>query len=237
MAKSKKKSETPSCESLIAKINLDDARFVETLYVGPNGEKMNKFITFEAYLNAISAFRDSDMIDIPRLPDKALDLRYAAADDFCISFFVDAQVADTAYLKVENCVQLPFPNLVFMFRVKKGKHSESKVFAVKDGRNKIDANTPLFNYPYGNVYLGSGKICWGNSRITSMNYKGVRDTGIVLPSFYSAVTNDDLYQHGATVSKDLELCEFIEKMSKKRKFDNALLTSTGKTYGKEFAVL
>ena len=65
-------------ESLIAKIDLDDTRFIETLYIGKSGEKISKHITFESYLNAISAFRESDMLDIPRLPDKALDLRYAS---------------------------------------------------------------------------------------------------------------------------------------------------------------
>ncbi len=221
-----------SPESLVAKIVLDDTRYVETLYVGKNGEKISKHISFDAYVNALNSFRESELTIMPRLPEKALDLRFGSKEDFVLTFFLEAQVLDSSYLKVENLVKLPYPNLVFFIKVNRGRHIDSRVFAVKECRAQVNESTRLYNFPYGNVYHNTGKICWGSTDITHRSYKEVGEAGRILPTFFQAVMNDDLYRSGSTVTSKVELCEFIEKQQKKTKFDNRILTPAGTlTYG------
>lgn len=173
---------------------------------------------------------------IPRCPQGMIDLWYGQKTDFVVSIFVPGDLRPTAYLKEKNEKFIPYPSLIFFFKVESGNISESKVFAVKAQRARaVHDETELFKFPYGNVWGESGKICWGSNG-QAVRDKKLSDMEEVVETFFNAVMNNDLYNGrglngGGTVVKTISLEQLLDKMSQEDKFPEKLLVPFGSSYG------
>lgn len=60
----------------------------------------------------------------------------------------------------------------------------------------LNVTTPVAtSFPYGNVYQGTGRICWGTIR-----HDGIRSLGDLLTLFFESGFNRDLYHAGEALS-------------------------------------
>ena len=172
---------------------------------------------------------------MPRCPQGMVDLWYGQDTDFTVSIFVSGDLRPTAYLKAGNEHMVPYPNLLFIFKVAGGNISSSQVFAVKERRARaISENTVLYKFPYGNVHYGGG-ICWGSNSET-VRHKALDDMEAVVATFFNATMNNDLYndegeKKGGTVTLKMSLEALLDKMSKEDKFPDEILMPAGETYG------
>ena len=109
---------------------------------------------------------------------------------------------------------LPYPSLVFHFETgKNGNITHSKCYAA--GNSRITEGSSLYKYPFGNVY-DSAKICWGN--IVLPRIESFADFEKLLPLFFGAETNDDLWS-SSNVNCDVKTQrELLEALSKKEIF-------------------
>lgn len=172
---------------------------------------------------------------MPRTPQGMIDLWYGQDTDFTVTIFVPRDLRPTAYLKEGNERMIPYPNLLFVFKVAGGNIADSKVFAVKVPRARaITDDTELYRFPYGNVWTDGGKICWGGNA-SVVRHKGLSDMEEVVAAFFNATMNNDLYNEhglrgGGNVTLELSLEELLDKMAKEDVFPDKLLVSTGKKY-------
>jgi len=58
----------------------------------------------------------------------------------------------------------PLPGLVFRFWLKNGDVLRTDVTAVKHSPFGLDESTPLYRYPFGNVY-SDNRVCWGDNSL------------------------------------------------------------------------
>ena len=88
------------------------------------------------------------------------------------------------------------PPLLVMLRTKEQRYVRAYLHCVAPTALKTltvnTASSVLATFPYGNVYVGGGRICWGNVAHATLNT--VED---VLYAFFSSGFNIDLY-HPAT---------------------------------------
>ena len=177
---------------------------------------------------------------MPRTPQGMVDLWYGQDTDFTVTIFVPRDLRPTAYLKEKNERMIPYPNLLFMFRVASGNIADSKVFAVKVPRARaVTDDTELYRFPYGNVWC-DGKICWG-SNTNVVRHKGLNDMEEVVAAFFNAIMNNDLYSGGGlhgggNVTLKLSLEELLDRMAKEDVFPDKLLVSTGLKYSSNSVV-
>ena len=127
---------------------------------------------------------------------------------------------------------VPFPHLLFYFRVINETINYSNIFALK--RSLKDTRDDLYIFPYGNVY-SNGNVCWGsalkNRKIT--NPMKLID---VIARFLDSQYNADLFDTHTINTKELKdfgdslsFWKFIEYMKKEKVFPvNALRRSDTK---------
>ena len=123
--------------------------------------------------------------------------------------------------------RVAFPPLLLYFDVQNMRVCSSACFAVKEEhRSIINADTVLFNYPYGNVTPHSGSICWGGNTFEQLESFKTLDEYVGL--FLTSQTNNDLFQGGRSV-KCNNLAALISQMAKAENFDLEILVPAGIT--------
>lgn len=106
---------------------------------------------------------------------------------------------------------IPFPNLILVYEFTKGSHHQTVAFAVKEDRiEKVKGTTALYNYPFGNVSPGTGKVCWGSNRHEEL--VRIADVNIFTDKFLNSLTNRDLYQIGISNASKKDLPEFLSDL-------------------------
>ena len=126
---------------------------------------------------------------------------------------------------------IPFPSLILLFKFKDGKHMESYAFGTKeDTLGKITQYTELYNYPYGNVYSDSGRVCWGGN--THEPIKALWEVDILTDKFLNSSSNSDLYRLGTSNASGLKLEELLVKLNEKDSFPKKYLVKSKNTIGK-----
>lgn len=151
-------------------------------------------------------------VHIGKLPEGYVNGAIAADDSFWVLIKVPAQ--KRLLVHVSGHYQIPYPDLIFFFKVDHGRLSEKKVYAIK--------NQQLYRYPFGNVSSG-GIICMGNIsfkdlRLNSMNR--------VVDDFFSGITNNDSYSPGSNVAVSYSQQTLLEKLSTMEKFPDRWLVKS-----------
>lgn len=86
---------------------------------------------------------------------------------------------------------IPIPSLAFYFSIVKSRIYQTKVFALKDERPKDQSK--LFIYPFGNVSVGSGNVCWGANRLKDI--QNLRDLEEIVALFLQSQCNSYHYRN------------------------------------------
>lgn len=206
-------------------INVADQREVDMVFTGDDGIKESGRVSYDDFLEIVNdkEIYKEESIRIPKLPEGAVDIKWSDAKNYSLVILVPGDRRYASFCN-EKCY-LPYPNLVFKFRVKNGKvQGGSAVMACNDDYHHFGPKTELFNYPYGNVSAGSGSICWGGNALPKV--KEPYELTALMELFFSANTNLDLWQAGKN-AKAKSLKNFVRQQSKRKTFDTAKLVSAG----------
>lgn len=122
-------------------------------------------------------------------------------------------------------VELPFPICLFYFRVEQGKLLSSRLYCIKDFLKSTTDD--LYNFPYGNIYDGDGRICWGEAKIPPNIHSPMLLYGLI-NLFFEAPFNGDLYAGFRSVNiKDVNnFWDLIKYMKEQKIFPSKSLVAS-----------
>lgn len=142
-----------------------------------SGAKKGPFyFSIEQFLTAFESGDTGGKVTVfentPALPNGTI--QYACSDDRTVhrvTLELPKSIWDIRYEKVDDFFPIGLPRLIVKYEVKRlaGSFyvSEIKIFSVMDDGKAITEDTPLYSFPYPNVYKDSGSVCMGaNERIT-----------------------------------------------------------------------
>lgn len=210
---------------MLAKIYGNNSQLVEVEITGDNGEVQRKVITFSDFVSGLteSNVQGDDYITIGALPQGYVNGKRSTTCDTTFKCLIRVPKGKKVFMYYDSTYVIPFPQLVFEIEVTCGAVTKSNCFALRDGEDLLS------HYPFGNVF-SEGRICWGSTQLPKINKMCELDQIVAL--FFGSVTNDDLYQAGATVAKTEETITqrgLITSLLNKDEFPQELLVHTKKT--------
>lgn len=137
------------------------------------------------------------------------------ADTFKIALLYPAKKRGVKYFT--DTYFVPYPNVLYIYEVRKGYVQTKRCFAVKD--KEIKPDTKLYRFPFGNVTGDTGSMCYGNIKFPRL--KNMSDIDKVVDLFLSGGVNDDLW-HG-NISKKWKQFELFQYLENKKTFPSNLL--------------
>lgn len=142
---------------------------------------------------------------------------------------------NTGYDEFEGGIDLPIPYTILGFRCRNGKlinsvcgctkydpiHTNSnfcsnnipvtcEMARMREGRGLPPGSTRIYQFPYGNVFSGDHRICWGNLELPDI--RGLEDIEVLTEMFFTAAVNGDLFQ---TPVNGLGFIDFLRHMKDK----------------------
>lgn len=109
---------------------------------------------------------------------------------------------------------IPFPSIVFLFETGKNRNVVNSYCFAAD-TDPLTQESTLYEYPFGNVY-SNASICWGNISLPEID--SFSEFKKLIPLFFGAETNDDLWLSDITKSGAKTQRELIEMLSEKKVF-------------------
>lgn len=124
---------------------------------------------------------------------------------------------------VKTVYEVPFPALLFLYEIKEGVIKSTKVYALKG--DKWDANSSLYNYPFGNVDVESHEVCWGYNELPKIT--SLKTLDVVDSLFIDSPCNNDHYsQEDSTTLQYSNLRGVFESLKKQAKFPEEILVQS-----------
>lgn len=125
----------------------------------------------------------------------------------------------------ESLFTVPFPSLLFYFKVRDGRVVSSSVHAMVS--ENVNDKTLLYKYPFGNVDE-DGTICWGKNIVNKIN--DLRSIEKAVSMFFGSPTNDDFWsvENIKIPSTDSRVLQrgLIESLVGKKRFPDKILVPT-----------
>lgn len=126
-------------------------------------------------------------------------------------------------------VEIPFPDMLFIFEVSRGHYQSSKGFAVIPPVGL--SNDQLYLFPFGNI-SHNGSICWGSAATGEVTDAIMLDSAV--NKFFSSVFSGH-YVWGTNTFHPPEgvgdLQELINYLKDKEDFPSSMLKPCGMTLG------
>lgn len=193
--------------------------FVQSESDGFITSKMISFEDFKYILNDCQLKRQTYRIG--RLPETYFDGVRVDSNELSgiFLFYVPAALQKMTYVSENDSSMIPFPNLLFCFYCSNGIVTLSRVFATPEKKDRLNDNSDLYYYPFGNVGE-EGRICFGSNKIPVMD--SISSFEYLIAVFLSSPTNNDLFQPRFT-SSGLPLSEVIRLVASTDKFNTSLL--------------
>jgi len=141
---------------------------------------------------------------------------------------------DIRYGDEEEFFNIGFPRLVIQYLIvpsntKPLKISEMRIYAVRDDRQPISEDTPLYTFPYPNVGKSNAIVCWGlNARL---EIDSLSELERAFRWFVSAPFNED---HGTRTTLGLPSFRRLIDKIKDQPFDDEWLMPSRETFGNLF---
>lgn len=154
-------------------IMLDDKKFGDQFYhsahvevIDDNQVRISKYIDIDKLIAAFDKgiVKEDQHYYIGKLPQNYYDgsiRRNGEYLDADIVLTVPRIKMRTLYEETEYMI--PYPALLFRFKIRKNKIIETQTYALKG--NRWDDKTILYNYPFGNVNTSSHVVCWGRNAL------------------------------------------------------------------------
>jgi len=208
-------------DTLPAKVEIEKAGARRTVYL--NMQDLASHI--------VSSVKVEDIEDRPPEPEVILTspslplntVKYAKlSDDTDLLFMVYPESRNDVTYHNAVFTDVPFPNLVFCFKVKNNRLSASMLMAYKD--RFLREETQLFRFPFSNVF-SDGNMCYHDNSV-------IHDL-VQLQSFpYNWAKqpfNDHLFKQGENNLLNQPLREIFEK-SQSQRFNYDMLRPMGMTF-------
>lgn len=215
-------------------ITLDDKKFNDQYYhaahveiIDENEVRASKYIDVDDLLVALNKgiAKEDRTYYIGKLPQNYYDGSIRRSD----SGYLDADVIltipknkmRTVYEDTEYMI--PYPALLFKFKIRKNRISETQVYALKG--NRWDDKSILFNYPFGNVNTHSHIVCWGSNSLPEITE--LRKLDVVCSLFYNAPCNNDYFSmERSTKLKYSNVRGLFEKIKDTEQFPEEILVKS-----------
>lgn len=149
------------------------------------------------------------------------------ADTFKIALLYPAKKRGIKYFN--DTYFVPYPNVLYIYEVRKGYVQTKSCFAVKD--KVITPETKLYRFPFGNVTGDTGGMCYGNIKLPKL--KEMNDITKVVDLFLSGDVNNDLW-HGNISQKKWKQFELFQHIENKKTFPGNLLVEVSGGYANTF---
>lgn len=219
---------------LISKIKDDVADVVHVQATSDSGETVKKILPMKKYIELLTdSMEDSHkMVAIGQIPNGYYDgkIHPYEPDTFSVTIALPKGLQQIVY--GTSSYSVPVPGLVFVIEVKKQRIIKSVVYAYK---GELTEDSPLYHYPFGNVYC-NGKICWGGNSLPKCNV--MKDVDKVIALFFGSPTNDDLYSPESNFLDPPEYVlsqrAFLEFLKGKDEFPENILMETGNVLAEVF---
>lgn len=112
-------------------------------------------------------------------------------------------------INVEHKYNIPFPGLVFIFKIVSNKLNNAWVYATKEPL--LRKSVELFLFPYGNVY-GDGRICWGDESFLAADTYTATNVSSIVTRFIQAPFNDDLDDNLFKANKEIKTSQQLMQL-------------------------
>ncbi len=207
------KSYVDECNNLFMDVTVSD-----------NGVVMEKRLTIEDYLDLLKSniVLQKSWLSLKRIPDTMYHLRVCAEEPDTYEAVLVYKATKRQFFFCERQFILPFPALIAKIVVKEEKRRDVYLYALD--RDKITDDSPLYNYPFGNV-SADGKCCYGN---IVANKTPIHEVEKILDDFLLGETNGDLFYDGK-VKKYTKQTDLVSSLQKLNVFPQKLLNKNGKT--------
>lgn len=199
---------------------IDTNKSLVSVYIEENdGTEVKKEILFREYQKACNGVEvDASVQRIGRLPEGFID---GGVDGITFEAIIKVPGGKRLFNYLGTEYYVPFPDMLFHFIAQKNRPSNTRTWF-------MDEKGVLYHYPFGNVYKDAA-ICWGGNALPRIDC--LKDFDKLVSLFYSASTNDDLYEQVETKIKrkkvKLSQRELLEYVSKKDVFPMELLKPFG----------
>jgi hypothetical protein len=130
-----------------------------------------------------------------------------------------------------NTVNMPFPPLLFIFKVNGNKIIDVRVFALSN--TLLSFNDTLYSFPFGNIY-NDGRVCWGSAKI-DFSFKSYLHLLSIMATFLGSSFNGDLFIKGAEDIGGHKIDSFLSlvgALKDKPEFPISYLVNSGNTIKK-----
>lgn len=170
----------------------------------------------------------------PPLPNGTI--QYACSDDRTVhrvTLEFPKSVWDIRYDNLIDFFPMGLPRLIVIYEVKRNAESfyisETKIFAAMDDGKAINEDTPLYSFPYPNVYKHNGSVCMGGIERITLSYLTELQSKFI--HFIQSPFNESLGMYTTTGVNNF--MKFIEMNQGKPFNDEWLMPPSGiyKTFG------
>lgn len=197
------------------------------LTVEENGEEVTTVTTLCGFANLL---KDGSIpvtrcipANIGKLPEGYVSAEFYDNDNFTVFLERPAMKRNFYYKSEEKKYVIPFPRLLFRFRVTNGRLQSKEVVAISKDADLYSGDFEIYNYPFGNVGHGAS-ICMGSVNISEKeNFASV---GHYVDLFFNSYTNDDyMHQSKSKYVPDVSQKQLVEMLEQKEEFPQEWLVA------------
>lgn len=217
-------------------ITLDEAKSRKDYYecaevtIEENGIKQKRIVEISSIMEAFSraARNQQASIRLGRLPVGFYDGTIGEENDQLFASALIILPKSRHIMQYEKTrYDICAPSLVFYFSIVKSRVQKTRIFALKD--EKPNEKSQLFVYPFGNVNIGDGAVCWGMNHLKDI--RSLKDLEELMALFIQSECNEDHYRMGESCSLiNTPLRGVFEMLKEKDYFPEELLVGRSSQY-------
>lgn len=185
---------------------------------GSNLQKTLSFGDYKELLGMATKVVEDNYVTIPKLPKYFHEGGATKKQDsFWVALFVPSSKKQFYYQTTGEMLFVPYPNMLFLLKVKKGVVSSKFCYAVADSELKDDS--VMYQYPYGHVDI-DGSICMGSC---SKKIALISKADSFVEQFILGANQGHYYTNNQMTLKDVSLRELLGLVEKKGYFPSEWL--------------
>ncbi|NRD81047.1 hypothetical protein HPT25_27395 [Bacillus sp. BRMEA1] len=123
-----------------------------------------------------------------------------------------------------------FPKMIIKYDIYKNQIRYMQLVAVREERNRINGETPLYYFPFSNVDKDNSKVCMGTNEMPIIKCLSQLDTMHNL--FFSAPFGED---YGGITTEGQSVKQIFQSL-KDKDFHDELLVPIGQTFNDYFSL-
>ena len=210
---------------------------VQLTTYGKDGGKRSKTISYQDFVTSLAKGVKKEGFSLGMLPEGTLWFNTGTDSTTDIIVRIPGRKRTFLYQPHRTrtgdgnarIYEVPYPDLVMRLTVSPDRVQPTHCLAVLEGDpDKVDENTPLYRFPFGNVAV-TGHICMGGNLIprAGMGLKAAVREGLNV--FFGSPFNGDYYTPCAMIKTGDSLGDALKKLEKMDTFPGDWLVPAGMT--------